>query len=44
MYVTSKRVDAKLMTAKGYGATALIVDNAIAEGKAKNRRIESKKQ
>lgn len=43
-YLASKGVDAKLMTTKGYGDTAPIADNASAEGKARNRRIEFKKQ
>lgn len=43
-YLASKGVDAKLMTTKGFGDTAPIGDNATAEGKAKNRRIEFKKQ
>ncbi len=42
-YLASKGVDAKLLTAKGYGDTAPIGDNATTEGKAKNRRIEFKK-
>lgn len=42
-YLTGKGVDAKLLTAKGYGDTTPIGDNATAEGKAKNRRIEFKK-
>jgi OmpA-OmpF porin, OOP family len=42
-YLGSKGVDAKLLSAKGYGDTAPIGDNATAEGKAKNRRIEFKK-
>jgi OmpA-OmpF porin, OOP family len=43
-YLASKGVDAKLMTAKGYGSAAPIGDNATEEGKATNRRIEFKKQ
>lgn len=43
-YLASKGVDAKLMTTKGYGDTVAIGDNATAQGKAKNRRIEFKKQ
>ena len=42
-YLVSKGVDAKMVTAKGYGDTAPIGDNAAAQGKAKNRRIEFKK-
>jgi outer membrane protein OmpA-like peptidoglycan-associated protein len=42
-YLTSKGVDAKLLTSKGYGDTTPIGDNATTEGKAKNRRIEFKK-
>jgi OmpA-OmpF porin, OOP family len=42
-YLSSKGVDAKLLSAKGYGDTAPIGDNGTTEGKAKNRRIEFKK-
>jgi OmpA-OmpF porin, OOP family len=42
-YLASKGVDIKMLSAKGYGDTAPIGDNATAEGKAKNRRIEFKK-
>jgi len=42
-FLASKGVDAKLLSTKGYGDTAPIADNATAEGKAKNRRIEFKK-
>ena len=43
-YLISKGVGAKLMTTKGYGDTVPIGDNATAQGKATNRRIEFKKQ
>ena len=43
-YLASKGVDAKLMGTKGYGDTVPIGDNATAAGRAKNRRIEFKKQ
>jgi OmpA-OmpF porin, OOP family len=42
-YLASKGVDIKMLSAKGYGDTTPIGDNATAEGKAKNRRIEFKK-
>lgn len=42
-YLASKGVDAMRLTAKGYGDTQPIGDNATVEGKAKNRRIEFKK-
>ncbi len=42
-YLVSKGVDTKLLSIKGYGDTKPIGDNASAEGKAKNRRIEFKK-
>ena len=42
-FLSSKGVDAKLLSTKGYGDTTPIGDNATAEGKAKNRRIEFKK-
>jgi OmpA-OmpF porin, OOP family len=42
-YLGSKGVDIKMLSPKGYGETTPIGDNATAEGKAKNRRIEFKK-
>ena len=42
-FLASKGVDAKLLSAKGYGESAPTADNATAEGRAKNRRIEFKK-
>lgn len=42
-YLIGKGVDAKVLSAKGFGDTAPIRDNASAAGKAKNRRIEFKK-
>ncbi len=42
-FLASKGVSAKLLTAKGYGETAPLADNATAEGRTKNRRIEFKK-
>ncbi len=42
-FLSSKGVDAKLLSAKGYGESAPAADNATVEGRAKNRRIEFKK-
>jgi aconitate hydratase len=39
-YLVSKGVSAAALTAAGYGDTKPAADNATAEGKAKNRRIE----
>lgn len=39
-YLAGKGIDAKSLTAKGYGDTKPIADNATAEGQLKNRRIE----
>jgi outer membrane protein OmpA-like peptidoglycan-associated protein len=39
-YLTSKGIDPRRITTKGYGFTKPIADNASAEGRAKNRRIE----
>jgi OmpA-OmpF porin, OOP family len=42
-FLASKGVDAKLLSTKGYGESAPTADNATAEGRAQNRRIEFKK-
>jgi OmpA-OmpF porin, OOP family len=42
-FLASKGVDAKLLSTKGYGESAPAADNASAEGRAQNRRIEFKK-
>ncbi|MCF8254697.1 MAG: OmpA family protein [Bacteroidia bacterium] len=39
-YLTSKGVNAKQVTAKGYGESKPIADNTTEEGKLKNRRVE----
>ena len=39
-YLVSKGVAKEALTAAGYGDTKAVADNATAEGKAKNRRIE----
>ena len=39
-FLAQNGVDARRLTSIGYGATRPIADNATAEGRAKNRRIE----
>jgi OmpA-OmpF porin, OOP family len=42
-FLTSKGVDAKLLSTKGYGESAPAADNATQAGRTQNRRIEFKK-
>jgi OmpA-OmpF porin, OOP family len=39
-YLVAKGVDGTKLTAKGYGESQPIADNATAEGRARNRRVE----
>lgn len=42
-YLISKGVDAARLTAKGYGPTVPVADNATPAGRSQNRRVELKK-
>ncbi len=39
-YLISQGLDATRLTAKGYGSTRSIADNATTDGRARNRRVE----
>lgn len=41
-YLVSKKIEAKRLTAKGYGLTRPVADNSTEEGRAQNRRTEMK--
>ncbi|MFZ9695181.1 MAG: OmpA family protein [Chitinophagaceae bacterium] len=41
-YLVKNKIDAKRLTAKGYGLTQPVADNNTEEGRAKNRRTEMK--
>jgi outer membrane protein OmpA-like peptidoglycan-associated protein len=41
-YLQGKRIDPARLTAKGYGMTQPVADNATPEGRALNRRTEMK--
>jgi outer membrane protein OmpA-like peptidoglycan-associated protein len=41
-YIISKGVNPAIITAKGYGKANPVADNATAEGRAQNRRVDIK--
>jgi OOP family OmpA-OmpF porin len=41
-YLVAQGVDADRLLARGYGETLPIADNSVAEGRARNRRVELK--
>jgi outer membrane protein OmpA-like peptidoglycan-associated protein len=40
MYLTSRGIGADRLSSQGYGSSRPIADNASAEGRANNRRVE----
>ena len=43
-HLVSRGIDASALTARGYGSSKPVADNATAEGRAKNRRVEFRKE